>query len=222
MALFHMKSAEANLEGTIQLFVIICLHFIPFLLPKVSGLGRDFEPSQRSTGVYVLLFVSPIVTLISNIIATVSAMDINKGGQLSLKGKCIFGMYLLFQLASHLFRMVTRGGKRMSPWRSHFLLLLLAVFFSLSSSSPFLLLLLVFSFSSSPPCLRFVFFSLSSSSSHLLLLVFFFFLSSSSSLLLIPLFFFFFSSPFASKLLLLLVLLLPLFIFSFLFLTSSC
>ena len=178
MALFHMKSAEANLEGTVQLFVIICLHFIPFLLPKVSGLGSDFEPSQRSTGVYVLLFVSPVVTLISNIMATVSAMDINKGGQLSLKSKFIFGMYLLFQLACHLFRMVPRGGKVCHHSIFNFLfsfsplpcllLLPLFVYFVLSlysSSSPCILLsLLVFTFLLSSSCcpLIVVFFLLSS------------------------------------------------------------
>lgn len=106
VALSHMKSTEANLEGTVQLFIVICFLCIPFLLPKRSGLGLEFEPSNSTTGKLLLLFVSPLVTLMSNIAATVSAMDINKGRQLSFVGKCIMGTYLLLQLLSHLFRMI--------------------------------------------------------------------------------------------------------------------
>ena len=105
-ALSYMKSTEANLEATIQLIVLICFHFIPFLLPKVSGLGPEFEPTQRCTWVLILLIVSPIVTFISNIVATVTALDITKGSQLGFKGKCLLGMYLLLQLSSHAFRII--------------------------------------------------------------------------------------------------------------------
>ena len=105
-ALSYMKSTEANLEATIQLIVLICFHFIPFLLPKVSGLGPEFEPTQRSTWVLMLLIVSPIVTFISNIVATVTAIDITKGSQLGFKATCLLGMYLLLQLSSHAFRII--------------------------------------------------------------------------------------------------------------------
>ena len=106
VALSHMKSTEANLEGTVQLFIVICFLCIPFLVPKRSGLGLEFEPSNSSTGKLVLLYVSPVVTLMSNIAATVASLDLNKGRQLSFVGKCIMGTYLLLQLSSHLLRMI--------------------------------------------------------------------------------------------------------------------
>ena len=106
VALSHMKSTEANLEATVQLFIVICFLCIPFLVPKRSGLGLEFEPSNSSTGKFILLYVSPLVTLMSNIAATVASLDIYKGRQLSFVGKCIMGTYLLLQLSSHLLRMI--------------------------------------------------------------------------------------------------------------------
>ena len=105
-ALSSMKSAEANLEGTVQLFVLLCLYFIPLILPEKSGLGPEFEQNNQSAGVLVLLIFSPIVTLISNIAANIAAIDICKGRQLGFKSKSLIGLYLLCQLASHLCRMV--------------------------------------------------------------------------------------------------------------------
>ena len=104
IALSHMKSTETNLDGMIQLIVILCFHFIPFMLPKVSGLGQEFEPSNRSTGVLILFCVSPVVMLFSNIASAVS--ETNEGHRLSFGRKCIMGSYVLLQLFPHLFRVI--------------------------------------------------------------------------------------------------------------------
>ena len=71
------------------------------MLPQVSGLGQEFEPSNRSTGVLILFSVSPVVMLFSNIASAVS--ETNEGHQLSFGRKCIMGSYLLLQLFPHLF-----------------------------------------------------------------------------------------------------------------------
>ena len=105
-SLLYMKSGEANLEGTIQLFVMVCFLFIPILFPGVSRLGSEFEVGNDSTVRLILLIGSPILTLFSNIVATISSIDLSKGRQLSLKSKSVIALYLLFQLASNFFRMV--------------------------------------------------------------------------------------------------------------------
>ena len=80
-----------------------------------SGLGSEFEQvsefnlwsnevDSMDTVLWILLVVSPILTLVSNLMATISAIDISKGRQLGLKSKLVLGLYLAFQLGSHLFR----------------------------------------------------------------------------------------------------------------------
>ena len=59
-ALSEMKSTEASLEGTVQLFVLVCLFCIPFLWPKGAGLGPDFHIVNRTLDVWIFLVVSPI------------------------------------------------------------------------------------------------------------------------------------------------------------------
>ena len=104
-ALFKMKNAETNLEGFVQLFVLLCFYLIPLLWPRVSGLGPEFEKSNSNTfsAAWVVLILSPVMTLISNIIATISAMDISKQNQISFKSKIVLAFYLLLQWASHMF-----------------------------------------------------------------------------------------------------------------------
>ena len=114
VALSQMKCTEANLEGNVQLFVLVCFYFIPMRLQN-SGLGSEFEQVSEfnlwsnevdymDTVLWILLVVSPILTLVSNLMATISAIDISKGRQLGLKSKLVLGLYLAFQLGSHLFR----------------------------------------------------------------------------------------------------------------------
>ena len=131
-ALYQMKSAEANLEGFIQLFVLICFYFVPILLPKVSGLGSEFEENNRSMTSWLLLILSPIFTLGSNVIAIVSSVNMKKGGQLSSVSKCLIGLFSLFQLSSHLLRMVptvlvslkTDQEPALDPWHAALVLIL--------------------------------------------------------------------------------------------------
>ena len=55
---------------------------------------------------WIVLILSPTITMMSNIFANVSAMDISKGRQLSLKSKLVLTLYLLSLLSSQLFRMI--------------------------------------------------------------------------------------------------------------------
>ena len=106
VALSTMKSAETNLEGNVQLLVLICFFFIPICLPNDSGLGSNFEHGNRSRGALIIVVGSPIATLISNVAATIYALDMGKDRQLSVKSKVIIGLYILFQLASNFFRII--------------------------------------------------------------------------------------------------------------------
>ena len=104
---FKMKTVETNLEGLTQLFVLICLYFIPILFPLKSGLGFDFDPLNRSPETWFLLIFSPIFSAVLSINASVGAMDAHKRGQLTSKSKAVVGLYIFFQIASKLFRLVT-------------------------------------------------------------------------------------------------------------------
>ena len=41
-----MLMLDVSLEGIVQLFVLISLYFIPAVLPRVSGLGAEFEDTN--------------------------------------------------------------------------------------------------------------------------------------------------------------------------------
>ena len=101
-----MLMLDVSLEGMVQLFVLISFYFIPAVLPRVSGLGAEFEDSNPAWTTWILLVGSPILTLVFTISSILTAVNINKGGQLRLQSQFLLGVSFFCQLASHLFRRV--------------------------------------------------------------------------------------------------------------------
>ena len=63
-ALSKLKRAETNLEGFVQVFVLLCFYFIPILFPKDSGLGFEFDPVNRTPSTWFLLIFSPMLNTV--------------------------------------------------------------------------------------------------------------------------------------------------------------
>ena len=101
-----MLMLEVSLEGIVQLFVLISFYFIPAVLPRVSGLGSEFEETNPAWTTWILLIGSPILTLVFAISSILTAVNINKGGQLGLQSQFLLGSSFFCQLASQLFRRV--------------------------------------------------------------------------------------------------------------------
>ena len=106
----HAHMLDVSLEGIVQLFVLISLYFIPAVLPRVSGLGAEFEDTNPAWTTWILLVGSPILTLVFTISSILTAVNINKGGQLSLQSQFLFSFSFFCQLASYLFRRVPTQG----------------------------------------------------------------------------------------------------------------
>ena len=106
-ALSKMKTAETNLEGFVQVFVLLCFYFIPILIPKDSGLGFEFDPVNRTPTTWFLLIFAPSASAFFSINASVHTFNASKGNQLNAKSQVVIGFYIFFQIAAQMFRMVT-------------------------------------------------------------------------------------------------------------------
>ena len=100
-ALADMKMVEVSTEGVPQLFILIVLIIFSSSTESCFRLLEDDDPATNT-----FLVLSLLQTYMTIILATITSINIRKGGQLDLKSKIVLGLSVSCQLMARLWTMV--------------------------------------------------------------------------------------------------------------------